>query len=46
MGIFAAFDDRLYAARDIQGMLGDGIVVTVPKVPRRLTAKMNQAEGD
>jgi len=34
IGIFAAFDDRLYGARDIQGLLGDGIIVVVPKVPR------------
>jgi hypothetical protein len=34
VAIFAAFDDRLYGPRDIQGLLGDGIIVVVPKVPR------------
>jgi hypothetical protein len=39
LGMFAAFDDRLYAERDIESILDGGIVVVVPSVPRRLTAK-------
>jgi hypothetical protein len=39
LGLFAAFDDRLYAARDVGGMFDDGIVVVIPSVPKRLPAK-------
>jgi hypothetical protein len=40
MGIVAAFDDRLYGARDVEGILeDDGIVVVVPSPPRRLAPK-------
>jgi hypothetical protein len=35
IGLLAAFDDRLYSARDIERIVNDGIVVVVP----RLTAK-------
>jgi protein tyrosine kinase modulator len=33
---FAAFDDRLYAAQDVEGVLDDGIVVVIPKAIPRL----------
>jgi hypothetical protein len=36
MLIVAAFDDRLYAVRDVEGVLPDGIVVVIPKMPPRL----------
>lgn len=38
MLIVAAFDDRLYGSRDVEGVLPDGIVVVIPKVPPRLVA--------
>ena len=38
IGVFAAFDDRLYAAQDIETLLDDGIVVVIPKVAARLPA--------
>ncbi|HEY7376990.1 MAG TPA: hypothetical protein VIF57_32825, partial [Polyangia bacterium] len=34
----ASFDDRLYAAHDVEGVLDDGVVVIIPKVPPRLQA--------
>ena len=34
----ASFDDRLYAAHDVEGILDDGVVVVIPKVPPRLQA--------
>jgi len=36
IGAFAAFDDRLYAAHDVNGVFGDGIVVVIPKAAPRL----------
>jgi uncharacterized protein involved in exopolysaccharide biosynthesis len=36
IGLFAWFDDRLYAAHDVESVLGDGIVVVIPKVVPRL----------
>jgi len=42
MAGLAAFDDRLYAARDIEAVMGDGFVVVIPTPHRlapRLTAK-------
>ncbi|HMF40191.1 MAG TPA: hypothetical protein VKQ32_05835 [Polyangia bacterium] len=38
IGVFAAFDDRLYAAQDIESFVEDGIVVVIPKVIPRLPA--------
>ena len=34
--VVAMFDDRLYAANDVEGVLPDGIVVVIPKVAPRL----------
>jgi uncharacterized protein involved in exopolysaccharide biosynthesis len=39
VGLCAAFDDRLYGARDVEGVLEEGIVVVIPKGRPRLTAK-------
>jgi uncharacterized protein involved in exopolysaccharide biosynthesis len=39
LGIFAAFDDRLYTMRDIEGAIDDGIVVVIPGIPRKLPPK-------
>ena len=39
IGLFAAFDDRLYAGRDVEGILEDGIVVVIPGTPRKIAAK-------
>lgn len=36
MGVFAVFDDHLYAASDVQRVLGDGFVVVVPVGPKML----------
>ena len=36
IGAFAAFDDRLYAAHDVNSVFGDGIVVVIPKAAPRL----------
>ncbi|HXT94788.1 MAG TPA: hypothetical protein VN853_00705 [Polyangia bacterium] len=36
MGVFALFDDHLYAAGDVQRVLGDGFVVVVPVGPKML----------
>jgi hypothetical protein len=38
IGILGAFDDRLYAAQDVESVLGDGIVVVIPRVIPRLPA--------
>jgi hypothetical protein len=38
IGLFAAFDDRLYAARDIESFVEDGIIVVIPKVTLGLIA--------
>jgi hypothetical protein len=35
LAIAAALDDRLYGARDLQGVVGDGIVVVVPRLPAK-----------
>jgi uncharacterized protein involved in exopolysaccharide biosynthesis len=35
LAIGAALDDRLYGARDVQGMVGDGIVVVIPRLPAK-----------
>jgi hypothetical protein len=32
--VFAVFDDRLYASRDLENVLPEGIIVVIPKVPR------------
>src|SRR4029079_2351260 len=31
----ASLDDRLYGARDVQGLVGDGIVVLIPRLTSR-----------
>jgi len=38
IGVFAAFDDRLYAAHDIESFVEDGIIVVIPKIIPRLPA--------
>jgi succinoglycan biosynthesis transport protein ExoP len=47
LGLLALFDDRLYSARDIEGMFDSGIVVVIPKTaPPRLTANVGvKADG-
>jgi hypothetical protein len=42
MAAFALFDDHLYAAPDIQRVLGDCIVVVIPSAPRRLPPKSEE----
>ena len=37
IGVFAAFDDRLYAAQDVEGILDGGFVVVIPKPILRLS---------
>ena len=39
LGLLALFDDRLYTARDLEGMLDAGIVVVIPKSAPRLTGR-------
>lgn len=39
IGVIAAFDDRLYGARDVEAVLEQGIVVVIPKGRAKLTAK-------
>jgi uncharacterized protein involved in exopolysaccharide biosynthesis len=39
LGVLALFDDRLYTARDLEGMLDAGIVVVIPKSVPRLTER-------
>jgi hypothetical protein len=39
IGLAAAVDDRLYALRDVESMIDDGIVVAIPNGIRRLPAK-------
>jgi len=39
LGLLALFDDRLYTARDLEGMLDAGIVVVIPKSAPRLTER-------
>lgn len=39
--IAAAFDDRLYAAHDVEGVIDDGVVVVIPKVIPRLAAPVH-----
>jgi succinoglycan biosynthesis transport protein ExoP len=39
MLLFAIFDERLYGARDLQNLISDGIIVVIPKIPPKLTAK-------
>jgi len=41
----ASFDDRLYAAHDVEGVLDDGVVVIIPKVPPRLQAPEPEPAG-
>jgi len=35
LAIAAWLDDRLYGARDFQGLVGDGIVVVIPRLPAK-----------
>ena len=42
--IAAAFDDRLYAAHDVEGVLDEGVVVVIPRVVPRLPAPERAAE--
>ncbi len=47
LGLLALFDDRLYSARDIEGMFDDGIVVVIPKAASpRLTARAVDVKAD
>jgi hypothetical protein len=39
IGLAAAVDDRLYALRDVESLLDDGIVVAIPNGIRRLPTK-------
>jgi len=45
MGIFAVFDDHLYAAGDVQRVLGDGFVVVVPVGPKMLAPQPAEPEN-
>ncbi len=44
IGAFAAFDDRLYAAHDVNSVFGEGIVVVIPKAAPRLAPIPAQAQ--
>ena len=35
LAVAASLDDRLYGARDVQGLVGDGIVVVIPRLPSK-----------
>ena len=45
LGVFAAFDDRLYTLHDIETAIDDGIVVVIPGIPRKLPPKLGPAEA-
>jgi len=45
LGVFAAFDDRLYTLHDIETAIDDGIVVIIPGIPRKLPPKLGPAKS-